>query len=242
MPWARKLRPLALDAEISCRTGPGVLVLVNGGGRTGRPAQTATGWPRQASRARPIPSRGDEWEKIFPKSEPSPLGNVGGRRTDGTGKAQVQGVALRFLPQSARFARRLAKTPNRRNADRRTARAVGGSCEGARLSWSRSRAGDKALLRLGPSERYSEVRCSVVPCQRAGEDYGRGMKTVAHYATERAGREFLARVSVGQGILVGNEAGRARRCVVQYIEASPEEANNEAWEESSSSRGRPRRR
>jgi hypothetical protein len=41
-------------------------------------------------------------------------------------------------------------------------------------------------------------------------------------------REFLARVTVGQGILIEDEAVRTRYQVVKYIEASPEE-QKKAW-------------
>jgi hypothetical protein len=42
-------------------------------------------------------------------------------------------------------------------------------------------------------------------------------------------QEFLARVRVGQGIVVEDEAGRARYGVVEYVEASPAE-QKVAWE------------
>jgi hypothetical protein len=57
-----------------------------------------------------------------------------------------------------------------------------------------------------------------------------GMQKVALNQLSEPVRAFLARVSVGQGIVVEDEAGRARYGVVEYVEASPAE-RTEAWEE-----------
>jgi hypothetical protein len=57
-----------------------------------------------------------------------------------------------------------------------------------------------------------------------------GMQKVKYNQLSEPVREFLARVNVGQGILVEDETGRARYGVVEYIEVSPEEQKR-AWAE-----------
>jgi hypothetical protein len=56
-----------------------------------------------------------------------------------------------------------------------------------------------------------------------------GMQKVALNQLSEPVQEFLARVRDGQGIVVEDEAGRARYGVVEYVEASPAE-QKEAWE------------
>jgi len=56
-----------------------------------------------------------------------------------------------------------------------------------------------------------------------------GMQKVAINQLSEPVRAFLARVRVGRGIVVEDEAGRARYGVVEYLPASPEE-RQEAWE------------
>jgi hypothetical protein len=57
-----------------------------------------------------------------------------------------------------------------------------------------------------------------------------GMQKVAINQLSESVRAFLARVRVGQGIVVEDEAGRARYGVVEYLPASPKE-QQEAWEQ-----------
>jgi hypothetical protein len=56
-----------------------------------------------------------------------------------------------------------------------------------------------------------------------------GMQKVALNQLSEPVQAFLARVRVGQGIVVEDEAGRARYGVVEYVEASAAE-QQEAWE------------
>lgn len=56
-----------------------------------------------------------------------------------------------------------------------------------------------------------------------------GMRKVAINQLSEPVQEFLARVHAGEGIIVEDEAGRARYGVVEYVEASPEEQQR-AWE------------
>jgi hypothetical protein len=55
------------------------------------------------------------------------------------------------------------------------------------------------------------------------------MQKVALNQLSEPVQEFLARARVGQGIVVEDEAGRARYGVVEYVEASPAE-QQKAWE------------
>lgn len=56
-----------------------------------------------------------------------------------------------------------------------------------------------------------------------------GMQKVAINQLSEPVREFLAQVRNGQGIVVEDEAGRARYGVIPYVEATPEERKR-AWE------------
>jgi len=56
-----------------------------------------------------------------------------------------------------------------------------------------------------------------------------GMEKVAFRQLSEPVQAFPARVRVGQGIVVEDEAGRARYAVVEYVEASPA-AQEEAWQ------------
>ncbi len=56
-----------------------------------------------------------------------------------------------------------------------------------------------------------------------------GMHKVAINQLSEPVQEFLARVRVGEGIIVEDDAGRARYSVVEHVDASPEEQQR-AWE------------